>query len=129
MRPYVRHEWVGDYVVRDAFADDSPATLDNFAFTQTPEVLSVEPRLGTLASMVERAHPTAEEWPYIEQMAVLLVGPGRSAQQVTPVNAVSTSVSSTLRGAVTLRRYLEALRALTAVKAPDPPNQTPDGTP
>lgn len=110
-----RPEWLDEPRVLP-FADPEPVTLGNFAHSETADVLAVEPRLVALAELVRRARPTAAEWAGVDQLASLLVGPGRVARQLTPVNATSVAVTATLRGATTRDRYLQALRALVDVE-------------
>ena len=110
MRPHVRHQWVGEPRVL-AVADEAPVTLDNFAWESTADLVVVEPRLVSLATLVVEAHPASEEsWRAVEQLASLLIGPDRTASQITPVTSRSVAVAGTLHGELTRRRYVTALR-------------------
>lgn len=112
-----RREWVE--VPRMLDAPDEPApTLDTFAWTATAAVVEVEPRLATLATLVEGCavgRGIAEAaWRGVDGIASTLLGPARSVPQVVAVTATSRAVASDLHGEVVLRRYQTALRLLAA---------------
>ena len=106
-----RPEWVDPYRVLGVAVEETP-TLENFAYGDTNALLGVEPRLVALARLVERAQLGADDdlWSGVEQLAAVLLGPTRSATQLTPVNSVSIAVSGTWSGATTQARFVAALR-------------------
>ncbi len=108
-----RHEWVSDSTQHDEWAETEAPTLATFAYTQTADVLAVEPRLATLATLVEHSGLSPDEMPYLESLVSLLVGPSRVKSLLGPSTAQTVSVSSTLFALVTRRRFMEALRAAT----------------
>jgi hypothetical protein len=104
----VRPEWVDAPPVGNV----AVATMADFAYEQTADVLTVEPALAVLARLVERAVPTEEEWRTVERLACLLVGPHRKAEQVGATDSLSLGTRPALLGATTRNRYISALHAL-----------------
>jgi hypothetical protein len=114
----VRHEWVGERRTLLGAVAEEPATLGDFAGSDTTALLAAEPRLVDVAELVvgcARAGGVPDEmWPGVERIVAALVGPRRSATMTTPLNAASMVVASALAGETTRRRYVEALRARAA---------------
>ena len=112
-----RQEWIEVPRMMGA-PDGDPATLDTFAWTATAAVVEVEPRLSTLATLVEGCAIgrgiTETAWRGVDGIASAFLGPARSVPQVVAVSAMSLAVASDLHGEVVLRRYQTALRLLAA---------------
>jgi hypothetical protein len=117
MTNYVRAEWLDTPRHLTGTVDDTTPTLADFAFDDTAAVLEVEPRLLALALLVQRAAPDDDLWLGVEQLVALLLGPTRSASQVTPITSTSVAVRGALTGATTRQRFIDALRNLTTQDA------------
>ena len=111
----VRHEWVEAKRTLPGAVAEQPATLADFAGTDTADLLAAEPRLVDVAELVIGCARTGgvldEMWPGVERIVAALLGPRRSATMTTPLNSASMVVGSTLMGETTRRRFIEALRA------------------
>lgn len=112
--PFVRHEWADPKPILAGAVDELPATLATFAGPDTPAVLAAEPRLGDLADIVlgcARCGGVPDDvWAGVQRITGALLGPARTVTLATAPNAATPVVLSALRGEVTRRRFLEALR-------------------
>jgi hypothetical protein len=111
----MRPEWVGDGS-QAAPPDERvlDATLQDFAYDATATLLATEPRLRTIATLVERAGPLdAVTWREVGVLAATFVGQGRRVPQIGAVTGETVSVAPLLNGEITRQRYMAALRDLT----------------
>lgn len=112
----MRPEWVGDGELAGQQVDTrvDGATLDDFAFEKTAALLATEPRLKTLATLVERAGPLdAAMWREVGVLVAAFLGQGRRVPQLVAVTGDTAAVAPLLTGEVTRMRYMCALRDLT----------------
>jgi hypothetical protein len=110
-----RVEWIGDGTTAVADEPDTGnATMSDFAHGQTEAVLAAEPRLRTIAMLVEKAGPlTADEWREVGVLVAAFLGQARRVPQLVAVTGETAAVAPVLMGETTRRRYMSALRDLT----------------
>lgn len=110
----MRPEWVGDNGTAPR-PDERVvgARLDDFAYDATTSVLQAEPRLRTVAALVERAGPLDEAlWREVAVLVAALLGPARRVPLLVAVTDETSRVMPVLAGEVTRLRFMCALRAL-----------------
>lgn len=109
-----RFEWIGDGSdARPVDESLSDATMRTFAFGQTEAVLAAEPRLRTIATLVERAGPLDEAlWREVGVLSAAFIGQGRRVPQMVAVTSETAAVAPVLTGETARLRFVAALRRL-----------------
>lgn len=108
-----RLEWVGSGDADGHLVDErvDGATLGDFAHGDTEALLATEPRLATIARLVERAAPMDEAlWREVAILVAAFVGQGRRVPQIGAVTNESARVAPLLSGETTRLRLMAALR-------------------
>ena len=111
----IRSEWIGDGELAGQTVDTriDGVTVEDFAYEATNVLLRTEPRLKTIAKLVERAGPLDEaEWREVGVLVAAFLGKGRRVPQLGPVTGETTRVMPLLGGEITRLRFVSALRAL-----------------